>query len=84
MRLFGVSLTGDDCEALIDLLHRVGRAADLELARRIDDNLQRRSKLLRLSPDERQLLLDVLDDPRPGPLSELRAALWFDLSDPRD
>lgn len=74
MRVAGVHLTHYDCANLVDLLHREGRAADLDLARRIDENLERRSKLLGVSPGERGVLLGVLGAP-PGRLVQLRREL---------
>ena len=81
MRFAGIPLGDDDCKTLVDFLHRVGRVDDLELARRIEGNLERRTKRFGLSPAERKLLLGVLDDPPPGRLSELRAALARDIRD---
>jgi hypothetical protein len=80
MRLTDLPLTDDDCKNLVDLLHRVGRADDLEVAGRIewavaDANRERRAKLLYVSSEECDLLLGVLRDPPAGRLSELRAAL---------
>lgn len=78
MRLAGIPLTDDDCKALVDLLYRVGRADDLELGSCIDENLERETKLLGLSPAERDTLLGVLDDPPHGVLSELHGVLARD------
>jgi hypothetical protein len=79
VRLLGIPLTEDDCKTLVDLLHRVGRADDLELAQRIDANLERRAKVLGLSPGEQRIVLAVLDDAPVGSLSELRGQLMKDL-----
>jgi hypothetical protein len=56
MRLAGIPLNDEDCKTLVDLLYRVGPADDLELGTRIDQNLERETKLLGLSPAERDLL----------------------------
>jgi hypothetical protein len=63
MRLYGIPVRNDDIDTLIDLLHRVGRAEDLELAMRLKRGISLGTTLLALSGDERDLLLSVLDDP---------------------
>ena len=71
MRLAGIDVSELDCLALIDLLQRVGRDADLALAQRIERGLDRAVRTLPLSPAERDQLLGVLDKP-PDSLLEFR------------
>ena len=71
---WGIPVRDDDIDTLIDLLHRVGRAEDLELAMRLKRGVSLGTTLLALSGDERDLLLNVLDHPPKG-LIELRAGL---------
>jgi hypothetical protein len=74
MRLVGIEVSDADCHTLVDLLLRVGRADDLNLAARIDRNLEREARIMALSPDECTRLLGVLDDPPEG-FVELRGEL---------
>ncbi len=77
MRLAGIDVSELDCLALIDLLQRVGRDADLALAQRIERGLDRAVRTLPLSPAERDQLLSVLDQP-PDSLLEFRGTLARD------
>ena len=79
MRLFGIP-DRDDVKTLTDLPHRVGRADDLELARRLDENLDRNTKTLSLSPLERDLIPSALVD-WPYGLAELRGTLAREIRD---
>lgn len=80
MRLVGIDVQPEDCRTLVDLLLRVGRADDLELAGRIDRGLENETRILALSSAERTTLLGVLDDP-PDSLAELRGELARDHRD---
>ena len=80
MRLVGVDVSEPDCRTLIDLLFRVGRAADLELAQRRNLGLEEEIRVMGLSPAERDALLGVLDDP-PDSLLEFRGVLARDRRD---
>ena len=74
MRLYGIPVRDEDIHTLIDRLHRVGRAEDLELAMRLKRGISLGTTLLALSGNERDLLLNVLDHPPKG-LVELRGVL---------
>jgi hypothetical protein len=83
MRLAGIEVSDPDCRALADLLLRVGRADDLNLAARIERNLEREARIMALSPEECTRLLGVLDDPPEG-LLELCSKLASDHHDRAD
>ncbi len=74
MKIAGVEVSGNDGRTLVDLLHRIGRDADLALAHRIERGYSRQVPEVLLSPAESDHLLAVLDVP-PGSLSALRGAL---------
>ena len=80
VHLFGVPVADDDCFTLVDLLTRVGRAEDHELAGRIVRGLESGTVMLALALQERDLLLAVLEDP-PAGLEELRGVLARDHRD---
>lgn len=69
-----MEVSGSDGRALVDLLLRIGRDADLALAHRIERGYSRQNPTLELSPTECDTLLAVLGDPPPG-LLELRNSL---------
>ena len=73
MRIAGVDVSGADGRTLVDLLMRIGRDLDLALAHRIERAYSRQVLILALSPEECDLLLDVLDDSES--LAELRGKL---------
>ena len=77
MRMFGIPIGDEDLRTLVDLLQRVGRAADVDLAERILRNIEEQSTLLPLSPNERDTILSVVDDAPKG-LAQLRGALALD------
>lgn len=74
MRLAGIPISDDDLRTIVDLLLRLGRADDLDLAARLERGLTEGTKLLALTHAERDTLLSVLDDP-PDSLVELRGIL---------
>jgi hypothetical protein len=74
VRLAGIPVNEADCKTLIDLLLRVGRAADLTAAAAIERGLAIDAKIVALSIADRNAILGVLDDPPLG-LVELRAKL---------
>jgi hypothetical protein len=80
IRLYGIPTSEADTHTVVDLLLRVGRIDDLKLASKIDYALELETKILALSPAERDTLLSVLDDPPDG-LVELRVALARDHRD---
>ena len=70
----GIELTIHDLRTLIDLLRRVGRADDVELAGRLEHAIESETRMIGLSADDREVVLSVLDDP-PDRLAELRGRL---------
>jgi hypothetical protein len=64
--LDGVKILVSDLAKLVDLLSRVGRAEELELAIRIEQALSYGVLVFNLSPAERDTLLSVLDDRPPS------------------
>ena len=81
MWMAGVEISGSDGRTLVDLLMRIGRDADLALAHRIERGFSRQVQIIEVSPEERDLLLGVLDDPPEESLAELRDALARDHRD---
>lgn len=69
-----VSISCTDMRALVDLLLRVGRARDLELARRLQRVVEGEPLAVELDTEERHTVLGVLDDP-PAGLAHLRGVL---------
>ncbi len=74
-------MSGNDGRVLVDLLLRIGRDADLALAHRIERGYSRQVQLFALSPEEADLLLGVLDEPRTSGLVVLRGVLARDHRD---
>ena len=79
MRIAGIDVSGNDGRALVDLLNRVGRDADLALLHRIERGYSRQNTSIELSAAERHHLLGVLDDPPTPGLAELRHSLAVEL-----
>ncbi len=77
MKIAGVEVSGSDGRTLFELLHSIGRDADLALAHRIERGFSRQVEVVTLSPAERDLVLSVLNDPS-GTLAELRDCLARD------
>ena len=76
----GVEVSGKDGRTLVGLLLRIGRDTDLALALRVERSYSRQVGIISLSPAERDLLLNILDDPTDG-LLELRGVLARDHQD---
>lgn len=77
LHLCDVPVTDTDAGTLIDLLQRSGRADDLSAATIIENALSRKALSAPLSPEERDAILSVLENPPEG-LEELRVALATD------
>ena len=81
VRMFGITVANDDCEFLVDLLLRVGRADDLAAAATIEHGLTMKAQLIALPIEERDAILSVLINDPPEGLTELRGVLARDHRD---
>ena len=80
LHLCDIPLTDAAAETLIDLLRHSGRADDQSAATIIQNALSRKALSAPLTPDERDAVLGVLEDPPEG-LVELRDVLARDEHD---
>jgi hypothetical protein len=78
MHLSGVTVRTDQVQLLAGLLNGDDLAAKLELA------IKNRNDLVALSPSDRERIVDVLPDPPPSGLAELRSVLVRQLIKARD
>ena len=78
MHLSGVAVRTDQVQVLAGLLNGDALAAKLELA------LKNRNDLVALSASDRARIIDVLPDPPPSGLAELRTVLVKQLKQSRD
>jgi len=78
MHLSGVAVRTDQVQVLAGLLKGDALAAKLELA------LKNRNDLVALSASDRARIIDVLPDPPPSGLAELRTVLVKQLKQARD
>ena len=78
MHLSGVAVRTDQVQLLVGLLNGDELAAKLELA------IKSRNDLVALSPSDRERIVDVLPDPPPFGLVELRSVLVQQLKQARD
>ena len=78
MHLSGVTVRTDQVQLLADLLNGDDVAAELELA------IKNRNDLVALSSSDRERIVDVLPDPPPSGLAELRSVLVWQLTKARD
>ena len=78
MHLSGVAVRTDQVRLLARLLDGDDLAAKLELA------VKNKNDLVALSPSDRERIVDVLPDPPPSGLAELRSILVKQLKQARD
>ena len=78
MHLSGVAVRTDQVQLLAGLLNGDDLAAKLELA------VKNSNDLVSLSPSDRARIIDVLPDPPPSGLAELRTVLVKQLKQARD
>ena len=78
MHLSGVAVRTDQVQLLAGLLDGDDLATKLRLA------IKNRNDLVALSPSDRERIVDVLPDPPPSGLSELRNVLVRQLKQARD
>ena len=78
MHLSGVAVRTDQVQLLAGLLNGDDLAAKLELA------VKNGNDLVSLSPSDRARIIDVLPDPPPSGLAELRTVLVKQLKQARD
>jgi len=72
--LHGIPLAPGDARLLIAILVATGEPYAVSAANRIGDRLRRGRELIALTPEQRDAVLAVLDDP-PDRLASLRGAL---------
>ena len=78
MHLSGVAVRTDQVQLLVALLNGDELAAKLQLAGKNGNDL------VALSPSDRERIVDVLPDPPPSGLAELRSVLVQQLKQSRD
>jgi hypothetical protein len=78
MHLSGVAVRTDQVQLLVGLLNGDELAAKLELASK------NRNDLVALSRPDRERIVDVLPDPPPSGLAELRSVLFQQLKQAQD
>jgi hypothetical protein len=78
MHLSGVAVRTDQVQLLVGLLNGDELAAKLQLAGKNGNDL------VALSPSDRERIVDVLPDPPPSGLAELRSVLVQQLKQSRD
>jgi hypothetical protein len=78
MHLSGVAVRTDQVQLLAGLLNGDDLAAKLKRA------IKNRNDLVALSPSDRERIVDVLPDPPPSGLAELRSVLVRQLKQARD
>ena len=78
MHLSGVAVRTDQVQLLLGLLNGDELAAKLQLA------IKNGNDLVALSPSDRERIVDVLPDPPPSGLGELRSVLVQQLKQARD
>jgi hypothetical protein len=80
LHLCDTPVNDTDAGTLVELLHRSGRADDLTASTIIENALSRKALSAPLTPEERDAILSVLEDPTEG-LEDLRGALARDHRD---
>jgi hypothetical protein len=78
LRLWGVPVLEGDAHRLVATLIADATPAALSAAHAIGHGLDQGSALIALTPEQRDAILAVLENPPPGGLSELRGELTKD------